>query len=823
MINARTDAVLQRLRPYLGRDQNWDTAIAYCLSRLEDWQDDGAIDLLCDVLARGAAAHREDLCLHQLAQSNPAGGCRALRVYLDQRLDSLMKQAGTAQIDGADSESGSNSRFHDRLKWERELLGEYAVGELLTAAAQSAPQELIEHLLPWFLRAVRIFTFEVPSPKDAYPSDAVFAWGWHNEHQSEGALFSIRMGQALSAAARSQPSLFRPLTEALAAIPQLAVHRVLAQAYLVEPVTYADDIAAYLLADMRRLDIGDYSDSHYDSCRLYGAAFAHVGPERRAALEKLILDWQPEWEKGSRRSRGSTQLRFLKSAPRHLLSERALRRLQELEHKFPTFRLEPPKGIEFVAVGPPIREESLAKMSDEAWLGAMRKYNGTTEWDAPGEDPLKGGVIELSRAFHEHVKASPERFYRLAQRFDESVSLYYVETAISGLAESIAPADWVFDLARQFTPRIEGDFRRGICRALEKRAEAGVPDDLLDMIADWALHDPSPEQEMWLTRASSRQSSTFDDALQFGINTNRGAAVEAVCHCALQRKPPQVERGFQVLEQAANDPSTPVRACVVYHLGPFLNQDEARVLTIFERALEGHPILLQSQVTQRFLYWCYRHNFPRVRPYVEAMLDDPDDKTRQAGARLACLAAFHHTEAGDLAERAIQGDPTMRRGATEVYARNLEDQGVRRSCEAHLRRLQDDSDDKVRAKVGECFRYLEPEHLVPLRPFIEAFLASSALAPGAEHFIKYLKSVACDDYELTLQATEQILDQTGGEVFDIRTHWAMLEDDLAQLPLAVYNHATDAAIKARAMNLFERLLVHGSRSAHQALADWDRR
>ena len=83
--------------------------------------------------------------------------------------------------------------------------------------------------------------------------------------------------------------------------------------------------------------------------------------------------------------------------------------------------------------------------------------------------------------------------------------------------------------------------------------------------------------------------------------------------------------------------------------------------------------------------------------------------------------------------------------------------------------------------------------------------------------------MACDDYELTLQATEQILDQTGGEVFDIRTHWAMLEDDLAQLPLAVYNHATDAAIKARAMNLFERLLVHGSRSAHQALADWDRR
>jgi hypothetical protein len=39
----------------------------------------------------------------------------------------------------------------------------------------------------------------------------------------------------------------------------------------------------------------------------------------------------------------------------------------------------------------------------------------------------------------------------------------------------------------------------------------------------------------------------------------------------------------------------------------------------------------------------------------------------------------------------------------------------------------------------------------------------------------------------------------------------------------VYNHAVDPAIKGRAMDLFERLLVAGSRSAHGALVEWDRR
>lgn len=823
LINPRTGAVLRRLRPYLGRAQTWDAGIAYCLSYLEDWNDSEALDILCDLLARGATSGREDSCLHHLASSNPAGGCRVLRAYLDERLDSLLKQAGTVSSDGAESDSGFGIRYRDGPTWSRELLGEYAVDELLTTAAQAAPLETVEHLLPWFLRAVWIFTDEASPPKDAYPSDTVFSWGWYEDHRSEGATFGVSMGQALGAVARSMPSLFRSLVERLASTSFLAIHRVIAHAYLAHPITYADDIAAYLLEDMRRLDIGDYSDSHYDSYRLYGAAFAHVDAGRRVELETLILDWRPEWEKRRRKNWGSTQLSFLKNAPRQLLSERALRRLQELEHKFPRFELRPPLGVVSWWIGPPISQESQAKMSDEAWLGAMRKYDDTTEWGALRDDPLKGGVVQLSRAFQEQSKTSPERFYRLAQRFDASISTYYIEAAISGLAESTAPAEWVFDLTRQFAVGIQGEFRRGICRALEKRADAGVPDDLLDMIADWALHDASPEQEIWLTRASNGRSSSFDDALQFGINTNRGAAVEVLCHCAMQRKPPQVERGFQMLEQAADDPSAGVRACVIHHLGSFLNHDEARSLDIFERAMEGHPILLQSQVTERLLYRCYRRNFSRLRRYIEAMLGNADDKTRQAGARLACLAAFHNAEAGDLADRAMQGDKVMRQGATQVYACNLGDWDVGQICESRLRHLMDDPDEDVRAEAGKSFRFLTSDHLDLSRSFIDAFLASPALTLGASPLIEYLKSIACDDCDLTLKAVEHILEIAGGQLFDISTHWARLEDHLAQLPLAVYNCAADSATQVRAMDLFERLLVAGSRSAHGALADWDRR
>jgi hypothetical protein len=632
------------------------------------------------------------------------------------------------------------------------------------------------------------------------------------------------MVEALRNLAKTDPASFRALAAQLAKIESLAIQRVLGRAYLADAATYANDIFDYLTADQRRLNIGDHEDSHYESRHLYRAAFRHVDAERRATLEQLILDLQPEWERRSLRHRGITQLRFLKSVdPLDLLSDKARRRLQELEQKFPGFELRTPQGFEFQAVGPPIEKSAQSKMSNEAWLGAMRKYDDSTAWGAPREEALKGGVIELSRAFAEQVKKDSERFYLLAQRFDETISLHYVEAAISGLVDSDAPAEWVFNLVRHFAPRIEGGARRGVCRALERRAEAGVPDDLLDLITDWALHDPDPKEELWRIAASGGQLYYGGDPHHQGINSNRGAAIRVACRCALLRMPPQVERAFQLLEQAAGDLSTAVRTCVIERLGPMLNEDDVRTLSIFERTLDGHPKLQSSPLVHRFLRWTYYEHFPRICPVIEVLLSDDDDGTRQAGARLACLAAFQYPETEELAGQVMRGDAAMRRGAAQVYARNLGDRDVGNVCQERLLQLMDDPDDQVRNHVGECFQHLGLEHLDRLRSFIEQFLYSPALMSGAWHLVEYLAPLAADTPALALMATERILDAAGGEVTDIRTATAMLERDLVRLPLTVYTHSFDPDEKSRAMGLFERMLELGSRAAHQALSDWDRR
>ncbi len=825
LIQRRTDAVLAHLRPHLGASEAWDARIAFCLSQLEDWQSDEALDMLCDLLSRGRATNWERFCLHNIAKSsNLATGCRALRAYLDHCLDDLLAQEQAERQDAeADPTAAYRTDLPSRFGWDHELLGDYAIDEIMKGAAQVCPQAVIEHLLLWFVRAAMTLTEPAGSDED-YPSDSLFSWGWVGASVSKAAVFALRMVEALQNLAKTEPVSFRALAAQLANVESLAIQRVLARAFLAGAKTYASDIFDYLTADKRRLNLGDLEDSHYDSYRLYRAVFRHLDAERRAVLEQLILDLQPKWERRGLGRRGITQLHFLKSVDLpDLLSEKAQRRLQELEHKFPGFELQPPRGIEVGAVGSPIEDSAQSKMSDEAWLGAMRKYDDSTAWGAPREEVLKGGVIELSRAFTEQVKKDPKRFYRLAQRFDETISLYYVGAAISGLAGSDAPAEWLFDLVRQFAPRIEGETRRGVCWALEKRAEAGVPDDLLDLIADWALHDPNPAKELWRIPASSGEPYYGGDPHSHGINSNRGAAVLVVCRCAMSRKPPQVERTFQLLEQAADDPSTAVRTCVVERLGPMLNEDDVCTLAIFERTLEGHPKLLQSPLVHRFLYWTYREHFPQTRPIIEALLSDEDDATRQAGARLVCLAAFQYPEVDEFAGRVTRGDVAMRRGAAQVYARNLEIQDVESVCQERLLRLMHDSDEQVRDHMDECFQYLRPEHLNRLQPFIEQFLTSPALMNGARHLVEYLAPLAPDAPDLALMATERILDVAGSEVTDIRTAAAMMERDLVRLPLTVYTHSFGPDEKSRAMGLFERMLELGSRAAQQALSDWDRR
>lgn len=804
LISTRTKQVLSYLHPRLNSDAAWDTRIASCLANLSDWHDADAVEILCDLLSR---ERLNNYILIDVAKSSPHAACRALRVVLDRELAKLFQGSSVENV----------------FTWSHQLFESYPVKTTVEHVTEACPEYAIEHLLPWLVRASIALQDSGNTPTDRYASDSVFSWGWYGEHVYGGALFALAIVKALQCVAKSDPASFGVLSSALAQIESFSVQRVLAHAYLADPGTYAPEIHAYLIGDRRRLDLGDLEDTHYESCRLFSYAFGHGDLAHRRTLEALILNYELDWEKRTLGSRGITQLRFLKSVPVVLLSDTAQKRLREMERKFPGFEPHTPVGVTMGSVGPPIEQPAIERMSNEAWLGAMREYDDSTEWGKPREDILKGGTIELSRAFTERVKTEPDRFYRFALCLPSDISAYYVSAAITGLAESGAPACQLFDVVRQHASRISGEHKRAVIWAVQKRAKEGVPDDILDLMEDWALHDPDPEREFWQMQAGTDRNTYYGgDPHMHGINSNRGAAVNALCHVALSHTPAKVERAFKLLERASADASTAVRSCIIEQLRHLLRHDAERAFAVFEDAIHGHAVLLRCGVIRDFLCHTYRTHFARVQPYIQAMQHDEDRKTREYGAVLACLAAFTHAEANLLAQQAMNGDEALRCGAARVYASNLQLPEREETCLKHLSLLIHDADASVREQAACCFDDIKQVRFRALKPFIREFMASPALLAGARQLIEYMKPVAMDDLELTLEVVSTLTNAAGKNLADIQTAASVLEADLVGLALAVYTHSDDETLKSLAMNRFEELLLLGSYAARLALQDYDR-
>ena len=185
----------------------------------------------------------------------------------------------------------------------------------------------------------------------------------------------------------------------------------------------------------------------------------------------------------------------------------------ELERKFPGISAsDSPKTGEGGWVGSPIPPERAAKMSDRAWLRAMQRYR-------PGvkhREFLKGGHRELGTVLLELVKSDPERFFVLVSQAPDSIVTLYATTFINGLADSSAPPERLYALVGRFAPHLEPNDRTIISWALQKKVEAGLPSDLLDMLESWVRDRPTPDPD------------GFSDPYSTYINTTRGAALQVL-------------------------------------------------------------------------------------------------------------------------------------------------------------------------------------------------------------------------------------------------------------------------------------------------------
>jgi hypothetical protein len=462
----------------------------------------------------------------------------------------------------------------------------------------------------------------------------------------------------------------------------------------------------------------------------------------------------------------------------------------------------------------------VARMSDDAWLGAMATYAQGVE----RRELRLGGASQLAQELRAAAQRDPARFAALAARTMPDLDDHYAQALVSGLAESGCPVEWVFDVSRRFTGDERAGVHRDICWALSKVIARGeqLPSDLLTMLRTW-LTGPPGGDEAWY------EAQRPADLSGAALNTTRAVALSTLLAAiALENDENAVERRWALLEWTAGNPSPILRAAGLDGVLHMLDVDRGRAVSMFEQLVQGVPRLRHAHAFGQFLYYATYGNFARVGPYIREMMGVDVVDVRQRGAELAVLGHLASgglespaavALANTLVREALAGPAEMRRGAARIYAHNIGNDPDG-ECEARLRSLFDDTDIDVRREIGFVFHSLRPEQLHTSQTFLLALAVSPSAHANFYAFADFLWQHGLLDPPWALETVDAMLanqhDEGGDSVF-------YGGEQLVRLVLGVYTDASATReLRERAAGVFDRLMERYSAGALEALSEWDR-
>jgi nucleoside phosphorylase len=827
MLGRAQSEVINIVRPYLGRNEQWNRRLKWMIETIREWKTPEAIELFEQVFRSLPSTEIKHFYqLDDVAKADPQAGCRLLRRAFDKVFEEYVSTREQDQ-----------KAYLFSLSTHLEQFNGSTIDNALKEAVQKSPEYFLEQMLPWLEKVMELTAVpEDPSPY-CYRSDEFSYLGWYGDsfvvkHELIEAYIS-----ALTTLASNDPEKFRQFVERLSASPHATPQRLLAHAFRALPEAYSVDAFRFLMGDIRRLDLGDHDQ--YDTRQLLKAIYPRLTQAQRAELDDFILSYdyiRKYAGVAGLRWRGIEQLYLLQAVPRELLTERGELGLRELERKFPNVRAsESPTTMRMGIVGSPIPETRARKMSDRAWLRAMTKYQGDVRHK---HDFLKGGARELGGVLVRLTKENPDRFYKLALRVSDNVDDSYVQAILNGLAESTAPADMLITIIRRFAPHPGRDIKGVIARVLEKRVKDGLPDDMIKLLEAY-VRGGSGEDENWWQRQEENNQARYNDGLNSGpytsyLNSDRGASFRALMS-ALDEKGSDEAKGlkWELIEFVSNDPSTALRAGAIEALLYMLHENRERAVSMFEQLIEGHPALLRSHFTQEFLrYGLYRY-YKRMKPFIVTLMNESYEPLQQRGAELACIAAIspaaldsedERSDANGLAEETLTGIIPWRRGAARVYATNITTEASD-SCVKGLLRLLNDEDEEVRRFVNGIFHRLPDEQFISLRHFIQAYAASRSLSGEIHPFTEFLWEHGLLDPVFSLSVVETILGRGNESVArELSYRFSGGGEDLIRLVLGIYTYpVAGKELRKRAMDVFDQLMNVFTGQALMVLDEWDRR
>jgi hypothetical protein len=781
-------------------DPAWREVITEMLAR-SDLESRELLDLQLAMIEAGAGGEgRFWFAANGLEESHPGWFCELLGAYLADRLR-------------AAEEAGAANPFAREAGL---IPANLHIEEQMHAVAKAAPRTFVEQVWPVVVamaeRAIAEHQVEGELLRDEI---------WIHRHFGDAYDLEDHLlrttERALGELARQDPERFEALLREQSEAEVETVIALIFSGLAGNPERFAETAIAYLLADPRRLRVG-YSDGpQWGTRKLLEAVSPHASEESIARLETALLGFYTSWERSApgHGERGMAQFTLLGGVAEQRRTEAMSKRFAEWQRKFGLDDGRPPFGIQGGVVGPPIAETSAKKMTDENWLRAMETYRD--DEFANRRDFLKGGAHQLAGVLESESESDPVRFAELALRMPDEANVAYFEAILRGVGASKAsiPVESAGHLVRRCHDLPDHPCGRWIANPLRRYAEEGVPAELLEIVGFYAL-----EGEV---RSGIGESEKNDRRTRHmrSLNSVRGSAAYEISRF-VHANEANVEPLLGAIESLLEDSDTGVREMAMEIPLAELRHDDERALEWFLRGIAEAPdIVLDSAGAHEFLRYRAGRHFEELGPVIERMLGSEESQVRNTGAAQAALAALEHTEAAPLLESCLAGEADLRLGVARVLGANVANARYRGLCEEALVELFDDPDEEVRKEASKAIRHLRQGGLGELEELGRRYLRSAAFRDDPEAIIFAIDGEEMPPGELAMEAVEAVLELLRTPA-DMRTRDALVAGEINGLLMKIYTDARGAALKNRALDLFDTALAADTYGAYRELAKFDR-
>jgi hypothetical protein len=785
-VNKRPERIAELLAPHAGHAPDYPAWLRWIV-RFANVHDSRALfDLVVDAVRRGDySGHEHELWIsvHDLGQLQPEWAVELLTANLSER-------PGALDLDSEGRVSALRSTEHEAI-------------ELARLGPPGAPSAFCERLLPYMLRVMKMTEYDV----DKRPiRDQHFS---HRDAGDTAYDVDAALLQGAAAALRKlveqDAEAARPTLEGLAADPHDAAQWLLYEALQVAGEQYAEWAAGLMLEGEHRFFCGYLSNSLWTARQVLQAISPHVSPESFARLEQAAINLMPPWDK---RPAGWCSFNLLSGLAESRLSENGRRRLGELRRAFGVDQPPEPEGMTGGFVAPPIPEEAAKRMSDEHWLRAMAKHNTNTSDFAT----LRGSAPQQSQVLKAEAAADPARFARLALRFTNETHPAYGVAVLQAVAETEQPVDseLVYEVIRHIAAFKNEEQERWLGWSLRRHLKSDIPDDIVELMLDRALNSPDPREEHWSKEAPGGQAYYNGDILMDGTNTSRGASAEMLGDLLIHD--PDGHRTALVvphLNRLAEDSSVAVRACVGHLIAACLRYARAEAVEAFQGLIQTDERLLATRHVENLIVYVGNDDPALLEPVAQRMLASTDAEVQRAAGHLAAYAGL---ELGldHLLAAALESDhASTREGAAELCAHRLPQTANAAAASDALKHLMNDSNEKVRQAAAEVAGALRGNNLRPFEELLTALIGSPSFVPAATQLFITLERAPDRVDDLVLQSAQRFIEVNGADIGNIATSAAGDAREIGELVVRAYAQATDAAVRSTALDLIDRLLLHG--------------